>query len=213
MQLPPAARRPPHPCVNSYISDRLGPGGVLVPDAVDFLSERQAWLEQRAEAYIKTAGAQWPEDHASIRTFITMVKQTCSPRPSKYSLSNLVALLYRQRSKPGGAEVLRARDYYSKAHAAKYFQLNLVLGLIDNMDALGFQLPAAPRAKADCVVCFAMVEDRARWCHLEPCRHFLCADCTNELLRACGGGTCPLCRADVVEYVHVKRPARLSCAQ
>lgn len=63
-----------------------------------------------------------------------------------------------------------ASDYYDTAHAAKYFQLNLTLGLIDNMDDDGVELPAVPRAGADCSICLAHVADRAQWCQLEPCR-------------------------------------------
>ena len=65
--------------------------------------------------------------------------------------------------------MFRRSDHYVKYQAAKYFQLNLTLGLIDNMDEEGV-LPKEPCTGVDCGICLAIVEDRPGWCHLEPCR-------------------------------------------
>jgi len=209
-QLPPTARRPPHRCPNQYVLERLGPTGKLVAPAKDWLVSRRDWLKDRAQAYIDAAGPHWPEDHNRSSTLVSMVKQTCSSKRSKYSLHSLVASLHRQLQTADGFATLCARDCYSKAHAAKYFQLNLTLGLIDNMDDDGVELPKVPVALAACSICLSRVKDCAEWCQLEPCRHFLCACCTDELIRTTGGQQCPECRKAVIDFVDVKRPARLS---
>lgn len=208
-RLPPAARRPPYRCANKYVLDRLGPDGNLLPVVRSYLLTRRAWLEDRARAYIQKIGPRWPETHCRRATFETMVWQTCTSGNSRYSLAALVQTLHRQAKRPRGFEILCARDHYVKYQAAKYFQLNLTLGLIDNMDEEGV-LPKEPCTGVDCGICLAIVEDRPGWCHLEPCRHLICATCAVDYLQSGCDRRCPECRASVIDFVPVNRPARLS---
>lgn len=201
VDLPTAARRPPHRCVNELLLTRLGDAnGVLLESVAKFQKQHKSLLMDIARNYIESTRRRWPRQ-AVPKSYSTMVKQTLLGKSKKmrYSMWSLLHTLRWTRER-GGFDGLCARDHYSEREPVVYTQLNVALILMDQMDKAGALLPLEPEA---CPICREPVAAWGTACHLEPCRHWVCARCSEGYMQERCQDTCPLCRTRVAEYVEV----------